>query len=124
MNEERTLKVIKFGQPITFVSTTHDYGRAEFVICPVFRRGIMRELYIDPRQQPQYFKEWFQIDLDGIPANQMHFSGYPKENDPEIWRSFWCKEHKCFSIELYVSASSHYFEVQPHFGDTVDLEFH
>lgn len=120
---EKKLTTISFGQDIPFSCGDSNYGRAEFVVCPVFKRGIMRELYIDPKQQPKYFGEWFKVDLQGIRIKSLSLSGYPVAKDPRVWNSFWCKEHKCYSLELYVANNTSSLTVVTHFGDNVTLEF-
>jgi hypothetical protein len=120
---ERKLTTIELGQAIPFTCRDDKYGRAEFIVCPVFKRGIMRELYIDPKQQPQYFEEWFKVDLVDIRIKTLSLSGYLLGRDPRVWHSFWCKTHKCFSLELYVANDTSSLTVVTHFGDNVTLEF-
>lgn len=86
--------------PFEWLST--DYGRAEFTICPVFRRGKLVKCVIYPRQQPKADKFFV---WEGQ-ASGLNFQGYQGLDSPNIWRTFWCKEHGCHSIELYVPTDS------------------
>ena len=116
---------IRIGESISYKDMDKDYGRAEFVVCPVFKRGIMRECYIYPKQQPEYFDKYFKIDLSEYGKTQsIHSSGYPAlEADPKVWMMSWCKEHKCFNFELYVAKGTSRLEINYHFGDTLCLDF-
>ena len=116
--------VISIGDSISYKYEDKNYGRAEFVVCPVFKRGIMRECYIYPMQQPEYFEKYFKIDLSGRKTRVISLSSHPPfEADPRVWMMFWCKEHKCFSFELYVADNTARLEIDYHFGDTLCLDF-
>jgi len=123
MGKEIDIKTIKFGEIIECECLTHNYGRAEFVVCPVFKDGILKNLFIYPKQQPKYFGKAFNVDLEGYEAKSIQYCGYPVLADPRIWYSFWCEEHKCYSVELYVADNTKYLKINPHFGDSISLEF-
>jgi hypothetical protein len=89
---------ISSNEFIPFEAMSARYGRAEFVVCPVFKRGKLVVCSIYPRQQPEVKDHWvWEGKADGL-----SFTGYQGLDNPKIWRTFWCKEHRCNSIELYV----------------------
>jgi len=118
-----TEKIIKFGDEIKYVPRTHDYGRAEFTICPVFKRGIIRELYIYPRQQPDAKHFYKLVPMGKYRIIDFTYYGGDFNDCCRIWQTWWCKEHKCFSLEFYVPNEGDSFKVNCHFGDTISLEW-
>lgn len=71
------------------------YGRAEFTICPVWKRGKIVEAWVYRRQQDLH--EAFHFKVFGSTA--LVFSG---RHEAHVWRQFWCQEHKTQSTEFYV----------------------
>ena len=120
---EKKIKEIQLGDRIGYVPSTPNYGRAEFVICPVFKRGYLIELYVFPKQQET--TTWcYKLTLPhGITV--IGFACYGKENI-KVWTSGWCKEHKCYSLEFYVPADDACRSIKfaTHFGNNLALEFH
>jgi hypothetical protein len=112
------------GDEIPVKSIDSHYGGAEFVICPVFQDGFMRELYITPKQQSDYLGKMFKVDLTTMGINVLSLNGYPAlVNDPNVWLTYWCQEHKCYSLELYVSNGTKLLKIDTHFGNTISLNF-
>ena len=96
---------------IPFEAMHKSYGRAEFVICPVLKRGKIVQVSIFPRQQER--KDYFVWEgkVEGL-----GFSGYEGLDAPKIWRTFYCKEHNCNSIELYVPNDAKYLWITVSLG--------
>ena len=89
---------------------TSKYGRAEFQLCAVFKRGKFTDLYIDRRQQ--VLTSWYHLEVDSSRATGLWFSSYiPGSHFPYVWQTTWCKEHRCHSLELYVPDNSRVLEV-------------
>lgn len=100
------------------------FGRAMFQICPVFKNGIIRELFIYRRQQDNH--EIYKIDLKKInyKANTFHIESWTHETDsPRIWRESWCKDHKTIMHEVYVPNNTNQIKFNLHFGDTISILF-
>lgn len=114
-------KEIKFGDRINYQPRHKDYGRAEFTLCPVFKRGIIRILYIFPKQQES--NTCYKLVLPTPSRFRcLWFSTFP-DRSPYIWHTGWCKEHKCYSLEFYVPVGCDYFDIGANFGDTITLSF-
>jgi hypothetical protein len=96
---------IKDGDYLPFVARTENLGTAEFVICPIWKRNKLVKLHIYPKQQElmDYYYVW-----EGYGRHSLQFSGYQGLQDPKIWYSYFCKEHKCLSLRLYVPPESSY----------------
>lgn len=118
-------KEITLDDVITYTWKTPMYGRAEFQLCPVFKRGRMTDLYIYRRQQPQEKEQAYHIDLSKdvhwkiacftIDA-QLYF------DNPHTWRNFWCKEHKTISFETYVPSNTNIIQFHA-FSDNIQIQF-
>jgi len=103
--------VLKADEIVDFIPGTEEYGRAEFVICPVYKRGKMRELYIYPAQQPDA-KFYYKVNLEYAPLDFSVSSWTHKGmSNPVIWLMFWCKEHKCQAFRVYVPGEAKRFSV-------------
>jgi len=101
-----------------------DLGRAEFQICPVFKKGIMRELFIYRKQQDT--NETYKIDLRKINYKAKVFqieSWTHKTDPPRIWNEAWCKDHKTIMHEVYVPDNTNQIRFSLHFGDTISILF-
>lgn len=94
---------IKGGDFIPFEWKTERWGRAEFSICPIYKRRKLVKLFIYPHQQEN--KEDYYI-WEGTSDSYFTIQGYEGLNDPKIWLIGWCKEHKCQNIRLYVPSNS------------------
>ena len=114
--------LISIGDTIEYIPATPNYGRAEFQICPVFRRGYLRECYIYHLQQENITQYHKLIVPDDLKINVIYFSCFPPDN-VKIWQTFWCKEHKSHSLELYVPDNRHSFTIETHFGNTLSFNW-
>lgn len=85
-------------------------GHAEFVICPVYKRGKLKEVFIYPQQQHN-IKYYYHYKLPYTPY-AWGVDSYNSDDPVNIWMWFWCKEHKCMSLELYVPKYANYFSVE------------
>ncbi len=117
-----TVSEINFGYSISFKDSTYNYGRAEFVLCPVARRGKIIDLYITTQQQ-EPSASWH-LSLRGENYTSIWYSSYGKLEDAKIWMQVWCKEHKALSVKLYVPSGSSRLEITSIFGDTIHLSFY
>jgi len=82
-----------------------DYGRTEFTICPIWKRGRLCKLYIYPQQQRDidYF---YSVEVSNCESiNPIAWTHRGMEN-PWVWMYLWCKDHKCMSLRLYVPPNS------------------
>jgi hypothetical protein len=86
-------------------------GHAEFVVCPVYSRGKLKEVFIYHKQQ-RNIKYYYHFKFPYSPY-AWGIESYNTYNDPvNIWRMAWCAEHKCLSLELYVPKYTDYFEIE------------
>jgi len=117
-----------------FVSNTKEYGNAEFIMCPVWRRGKIREVYMYPKQQPNAEHYYYLVNEDGWEG--VNFGSLLYElvgevgdgkggvltlgknviHSPNVWNTFWCKEHKCQAFEFYVPKNSKGFFISTGLG--------
>lgn len=100
------------------------WGRAMFEICPVFRYGKMRKLYIYRRSQPIH--ECFIMDIDARFMNVTCFditSWTHKTEHPMIWRHPWCAEHGCVSFWVYAPLDTDRIRFEPHFASDLTIRF-
>ena len=116
---KKTLTDSMLSKPNEFEAVTQNYGRAEFVVCPIIIRGKIREVYIYPLQQPNAKNYFYVENKDGW--NGIHFGTLLLENNkgidqPCVWKTFYCKEHKCHSFEFYVPKSSKSFSLNNGLG--------
>jgi hypothetical protein len=125
MKEKKELKEIGLHDKIKYKHLHPSYGRAEFVICPVFKRGYMQELFIYRRQQDE--NEDYHMDLIKLGlAKTICFditAWTHKTDSPNIWRNPYCKEHKCLSFWVYVPNNTDTIEFEYHFGEEITIRF-
>lgn len=98
------------------------FGRAEFILCPVFKRGYMQKLFIYRKQQGE--SGAFVLDVAKVCPRVSQFmveTWTHKTEAPRIWKNFWCKEHKCISFEVYVPPLTRKMVFNFHFGDTLSI---
>lgn len=121
MSRKLKLYELKPNQAIPFVQRTKEYGNAEFEICPVFRRGILTDVWIYPAQQP-HAKKFFHLAVNYKPSS-FSVSAWIQKGllDPRIWIMFWCKEHKCMSFRVYPPNGATNFEV--HANSNLSINF-
>lgn len=114
---ELTKKILQEDEYVSFDWKTNN-GRAEFVLCPIFKYGKLRKLCIYPMSQPnaKHFYEienkegWGGIDFSGLLIND-------KLEDPHIWTTHFCKEHKTHSLSFYVPKKSKAFCITTGLGN-------
>lgn len=92
---------------IPFVNMTKNYGRAEFLVCPVYEDGFLAELHISPRQQPD---AEYNFVIKGSFA-QMTIGSWVGVEDPRIWMFAWCLVHKTSAFRVYVPKDADRLEV-------------
>lgn len=97
---------------IPFTWKTDNYGRAEFAICATRKRGAIQQVCIYPKQQDKT-DIFYSIDLTDLKLYHIWLSSYEVDS-PNVWQVFWCKDHKCPSINLYVPANSKRLSVTVH----------
>jgi len=117
---------ITLDSKIDYKAKHPSFGRAEFQICPVFKRGYIRELFIYRKQQEArtFYHLDLESELEGSRINVFSITAWSHETDyPRIWRNFWCKEHKTISFEVYVPDNTDTIEFSFHFGNTLDVRF-
>jgi hypothetical protein len=91
---------------------TRSHGWAGFTICPIWKRGRIREVFIYPTQQPnakyyyyiKYNEGWCGLDFEGL-----FIESEKKINNANITRTYFCKEHKCMAIKMLVPKQSSSF---------------
>lgn len=106
---KRKTITIKDGENISFVPMTKEYGRAEFCICPIYKRGKLRQMYITPQQQPDAKNNYL---IDDIHSDSFTVRGASYDSKyPLIWIHGWCEEHKTQFFRLYVDENSKHFSV-------------
>lgn len=122
MKDKWIEKIIVAEEKIDFVPMTQEYGRAEFIFCPVYKYGKMKELYIYPKQQPDA-KFYYKFELKYTPLD-FSISSWAHQgmDDPNIWLMFWCKEHKCMSFSVYVPIQAKSFHISTYSNLRVQFE--
>ena len=100
-------------------------GRAEFVFCPVWKRGVMRELLIYRAQQRDKQRAYRLplADAGRVTVFSFRAWGHRGIEEPRPWRMGWCKEHKGVSYEVYVPSGTDRLTFSPHFGNSLDIHF-
>lgn len=99
LKKQRTLK-LSDGSVCRFMPMTKNYGRAEFTFCPIWKYGKLAEVFIYPRQQENidYFYHVKSGYSDSFQVDSWSYKGF---SSPRIWLHFYCKEHKCMSMNVY-----------------------
>ena len=122
-SSSRTYLPLNMEDKITFQDFTQQYGRAEFIICPIFRHGKCKRVYITALQQKREIRDWV-LDLP-YAVECVWFSSWVHKglSEPRIWRQYYCKEHKCLTSELYVPTGSGCMTFEVCFGDTFRINF-
>lgn len=111
--------VIKDGDFIPFEYMHKSYGRAEFTLCPQYKRGKLVKLFIYPLQQEDRSKFWV---WEGNGKRHFTVQSYDKLDEPKLWMHSFCKEHKCQSIRLYVPNNAKFIWFSE-FSDNVCVGF-
>lgn len=101
---------------ITFEWKTENLGVAEFSICPVFKRGRLVEVWIDPCQQEN--KTLYRLQCN---ADCFEIGNYSTIEKPPAWIYQYCTVHKTVNMRVYVPKKSTHLTVW--LGSTVELMF-
>ena len=105
-------KILKDGDKIPFTALSKKYGRAEFQICPVYKRGKLKELYLYPRQQGDATHYFVYIFKNAPRTWSVTSWTHMGVSEPYVWLNFWCEEHKAPSSNLYVPREAEWFQVR------------
>ena len=107
---------MKEPDTIKFDWKSEDYGRAEFILCPIWRRGKLRKVFLYPAQQPsaEFYYEIIPKDHHWVGIFFGHFLNEEKDSlsQPDIWDSFWSKQHKCQAFRFHVPVGSKELEIR------------
>lgn len=98
-----TKKIVKLkdGDVIKYKDIDEKYGKMEFVFCPIFKYGKLKQMLIYP-QQPIDNVHYYEIECyKQQDFNIMSWTHQGFEH-PWTWMHFYCKEHKCLAIRTYV----------------------
>ena len=95
----------KYGEkgynPVIRFKALHDrYGRAEFDICPIFKYGKLKKIFVFRRQQDK--AECYEIEAQGQKEFQIGTWTHKGFDVPNVWRNWWCKDHKTIAFSVYV----------------------
>ena len=100
------------------------YGRVMFEFCLVFKRGILRKIYIFEHQREDE-RCWILNIEKELPDWRIKYFSFRsfKRDPPHIWRNYWCKEHKTIGFAIYPPDNTNCIRFEPHFGDHLDIIF-
>lgn len=91
---------------------------AQFDICPIWKGGLIKEVYIYPVDQPgakHYYYAKSEEGFEGIDFEHLHYKydtikgTQSRINFPVVWKTYWCKDHKTQAIRFYVPRHSKSF---------------
>jgi hypothetical protein len=101
-------------QRIYFEPGSERFGHAEFLFCPVWRRGTVRELFITRLQQERHGEMFHVAHPDPKGASEFQVSSWRHEGmePPNVWLMLWCAEHKTMALEVYVPVDAHSLRVE------------
>lgn len=97
---------LKDGDKIPFVATDSRYGRAEFVICPIWKRNRLVKVFITTAQQEN--ARQFVVDCN---SDSLSIRSWGGVKDPRMWLNGKCKEHKTYYLKVYVPEDANYLQV-------------
>lgn len=111
-DKKRERKIIELepNKPYVFQAIHPNYGRAEFIICPVYKYGKLKEIFMYPVQQDVDYYYHYNLPYTPLDFGIKAWTHKGVDN-PWIWLHFWCKEHKCQSMRLYVPAQAKSFSI-------------
>lgn len=98
------------GEVIDFVEKTKGFGRAEFVLCPIWMNGSIVKVFLFPSQQPNA-KYYYVFNPKEHSWEGIFFGTYINHDkgelsQPSVWKTFWCKDHECQAFRMYVPVGS------------------
>lgn len=120
------MKKINCDDSIEYKVLVKRYGRAMFEICPVFKYGYLRKVFIYLHQRPnRKVTEWvFDVGKDNNRINVFQITSWThKTEHPNIWREMWCKEHKTICHSVYVPDKTNKLTFDFHLGNTFEMRF-
>ncbi len=110
-------EVTSWNYRIFFKNSHPNYGRAEFAICPQFKYGRIKRVYLTTRQQePQ--RGWVFPEVN---SDCYSISSWVGLDEPRVWLTNWCKEHKTQMTSFYVPDNSEFLDI--HILSTFSLYF-
>lgn len=101
---------LKDGDVVHFNLMSPEYGRAEFDICPKWKRGKLAELFIYARQQKNVSCYWH-VTAGWPTSFGVGSWQHKKIAVPNIWTMHWCKDHKCMSMSVYPPDGTNRFRI-------------
>lgn len=104
------LRELKDGDKISVIAMTEKYGVADFAVCPVYKFGVLKKMYLYPRQQEA--TEYFVYSMRKYKPLDFSILSNGSLEAPSIRVYFWCKEHKCASFIVYVPRNATHFIVR------------
>lgn len=123
MKNPLKIKEITLQESIPYNYLTKIYGRAGFVICPIFKRSILTDLYIYRVYQPQEPNKAYHIPVPKeYKLNCFTIDSEYGYDNPNIWQNFWCKEHRTISFKIYVPNNTKFLEFST-FSDHIQIQF-
>jgi hypothetical protein len=105
----RVIELAGWQHSIAYTPLHPSYGRAEFQVCPIWKRGRIVECWIYPRQQvrPEGDVCWhFEANSDGLTV-----SGLGPTDEPKLWHIGWCRDHKTATYSIYVPNYTNTLEI-------------
>ena len=111
MNTKLKEVILEDGDEVKFTALTKNLGRAEFLFCPVYKRGLLKEMYIHPLQQ-ENVKNYYKIIIEEKTVSFNIDSYVHKMDSPMFWWWSWCKDHKANCFRCYVPSNSNCFKVE------------
>jgi hypothetical protein len=110
-------KLIELAEPtwIPFEVATKEWGRIEFIICTLYRRGKLNGFWVYPKQS-NIIEAWH---FPYTYHNDFGNSSYDNLDAGRAWLFWWCKEHKCPSMSIYAPNNAKYLKI-----DGYGIEFH
>lgn len=94
---------LEHGDSIPYVWKDRELGVAEFGFCVVWKRKLIREIWVQPVQQAN--QDLYHLDLN---SERLQFETYPENGHPSPWLYSWCNEHKCMNIRVYCPPETKY----------------
>lgn len=85
-------------------------GRAEFHFCPIWKRGKLQRFFIYPKQQREQ-KFYYEVETAQSHLFSVGSLTHKGIELPYIWTHYWCPEHKCMTLNVYVPRNSNCFRV-------------
>lgn len=110
MNQQKPLvykPISEWNYRIYFDWIHQNYGRAEFVVCPKFKRGRIYQVFLTTKQQVPIRGWIFKAN-----SNSLSISSYTELDTPKVWIHGWCKDHKTQYTAFYSPSNAEFLDVQ------------